>query len=142
MVLSLRERQEHNKLSQKKYRNKTVIALKPQKPDIISDEANAKTAKARSYYQLHKEHLVEYHQAYCQSDKGRKSYRISAWKQRGVKCDDYNALYDRYIATTNCEICDCVLTTGTKKDCRCLDHNHISGEVRNILCKSCNLVRR
>tara|TARA_R110000772_G_scaffold107599_3_gene210103 strand:+ start:1385 stop:1804 length:420 start_codon:yes stop_codon:yes gene_type:complete len=64
-----------------------------------------------------------------------KSSMISTWKQRGLIYDDYSALYDRYILTTNCEWCKKEFKSS--KD-RCLDHNHETGEFRKIVCHKCN----
>ena len=72
-----------------------------------------------------------------------KSYRIRKWKSRGVKCDDWDNLYDRYINTTNCEECNVELIEGIfGSNKRCLDHNHTTGEFRNVLCNLCNCRRR
>jgi hypothetical protein len=72
-----------------------------------------------------------------------KSNRIRKWKSRGVKCDDWDNLYDRYINTTNCEECNVELIEGIfGSNKRCLDHNHTTGEFRNVLCNLCNCRRR
>jgi hypothetical protein len=47
--------------------------------------------------------MKEYYEEYEKTEQYIKSYRISKWKSRGVICDDWNELYDKYINTTNCE---------------------------------------
>jgi len=60
--------------------------------------------------------------------------RMNKWKRRGVK-GDLQAIHDRWEQATNCEVCG-VSFEGVKK---CMDHDHTSGEFRQILCASCNV---
>ena len=79
-----------------------------------------------------------------QTEKGKKIGRINGWKHRGVIFFDYDLLYDIYISTTHCDNCNCILTTDhwCTHTTRCLDHNHETGEPRNILCNLCNIKRK
>jgi hypothetical protein len=93
---------------------------------------------------------------YTQSDKGKatqkksmdkfnnkpdsRKYRmIRNWEQYNIISDDWDATYEKYAATTNCELCDCILTPNKKRTGKCLDHNHYTGEIRNVLCFACNV---
>ena len=81
--------------------------------------------------------------AYKQTDSYQKTFRISNWKAHGL-LGDYEVIYDRYMNTSNCDLCSVKLTlekkiTSTRK---CMDHNHKSGEFRNILCHKCNMTRK
>ena len=49
--------------------------------------------------------------------------------------DDFDYVYNEYIHTTNCDLCKKLFT---KSNDRHLDHNHKTGEVRNIVCNRCN----
>ena len=91
-----------------------------------------------------KVYYEEKNKEYRQSDKGKQNTRISRWKHSGVICDDFDALYDKYINTTNCEECNIELTVDryTTNTTRCLDHDHTTGLFRNILCQRCNIIRR
>ena len=72
---------------------------------------------------------------------GRKSSRIQNWKQNGVIHDDFNELYEKYINTEFCELCNVKLTVdkAITKTTRCLDHDHTTGLFRNVVCNSCNV---
>mgnify|MGYP003658359712 CR=1 FL=1 len=64
---------------------------------------------------------------------------ISCWKKRGINILDREhgyEVYKKYKETANCELCGILL--GEKRD---LDHNHETGEIRNIVCHKCNLWR-
>jgi hypothetical protein len=72
-----------------------------------------------------------------------KSNRIKKWRSRGVICDDWDNLYNKYINTTNCEECDIELVEGNYgSNKKCLDHDHGTGVFRNVLCNLCNCRRR
>jgi len=65
-----------------------------------------------------------------------KYHAIYKWKMRGLICDDYNALYETYIKTMECQHCQ---TEFTKNNKRCLDHDHTTGLFRKIICNRCNV---
>ena len=86
----------------------------------------------------------QYMKIYYQSSAGIKSRRIKDWKRRGVICEDLDTLYERYLKTELCELCNVELTEdkNSTRTTRCLDHCHTTGEIRNIVCHSCNVKRR
>jgi len=78
-----------------------------------------------------------YSKRYQQSQK----FREYDWGRAGIKL--IGTEYDRYEATTNCDLCNVELVGGHKSKCRkTIDHDHLSGYVRNILCNTCNVNRR
>ena len=101
----------------------------------------------KQYCQENKEKRAEYNKQYQQTPQGRKNRRINQWKHAGLvdsDNDNYESLYNHYTNTQKCENCDVELTEDKKNTSttRCLDHSHITGEFRNILCHTCNIRRR
>ena len=92
------------------------------------------------YYEDNKEKQKEQKKNYNNTTQGKKVYAISRWKRRGVICDDYFSLYDKYINTNNCDECNIEFDNGRFR--RCLDHNHETGLFRNVLCNTCNVKRK
>jgi len=69
--------------------------------------------------------------------------KIKEWRKRGVKLrhnEDWESVYLYYITCKECEICSVKLTDEKKNTAtrRCLDHDHSTGYIRNILCIACN----
>ena len=107
-----------------------------------------------NYYKNHEENLQkraelreteEYKlmmEKYRQSEAGKKSARITGWKQWGIISDDYDELYIKWKTTTRCEDCNVELVEGNKgKHKKTLDHDHKTGAFRNIVCCGCNVKR-
>ena len=88
-----------------------------------------------------KEEKAERGREYDQTPAGKKRYRIKNWKRYGIISEDYDALYERFMATTHCEKCDVLLTAGLSRTGKCLDHDHDIKDrpnVRAVLCRACN----
>ena len=108
----------------------------------------------KNYYKNHEENLQrravwrqdeDYQlmmKKYRDSEAGKKSARISCWKQKGLKSDDYDMVYDEWKNTTHCEECGVELIEGNKgENKKVLDHDHITGLFRSIICNRCNVKR-
>jgi len=128
-----KEYREKNKDKIKEYQQKNKDKIKEYR------ETNKEKKKEydKEYRETNKDKIKEYHQ----TPVGKKSHRISQWKRSGVMCDDWDALYQKYLTTPLCELCNCPLTEDTinTSTTRCLDHCHDSGLFRNVLCWNCNI---
>ena len=96
--------------------------------------------KRKEYYKNNREVMLKWQNEYYACPEKNKNNRIGMWKRRGVVSDDYNSLYEKYINTTECDLCKCELSRGKGLiGRRHLDHDHETGEFRNILCGRCNI---
>ena len=104
--------------------------------------ANRKEAKKeydKQYRENNKEKKSNVDKDYAKTEKGQRVRKINTWKFLGIKCDDFDALYDKYINTHQCERCECTITSGKGIiGKRHLDHCHNTGEFRQIVCGMCN----
>lgn len=67
--------------------------------------------------------------------------KIRKWVSRGLNHteEELNEILKIFYNTTNCNLCDKLLTSKNCGSQKCMDHNHSTGKFRQILCKSCNI---
>jgi len=90
----------------------------------------------KQYRENNKEKEKERQKKYYQSPVGNKKTTFKRWKQYGLieHGYTYDEVYEYYLETTHCEVCNKDLSTTQK----CMDHCHTDGCFRWVLCKSCN----
>lgn len=66
-----------------------------------------------------------------------KSRKRFEWKRYGMKIskEDFEYIFVQYINASHCDLCTHKFVNRCERH---LDHNHQTGEVRNIVCRSCN----
>ena len=66
---------------------------------------------------------------------------IRSWLKQGLLCregETYKDIYQHVMSIDNCELCNVTLIEGLKTNSRCMDHDHITGYFRMVLCRGCN----
>ena len=69
-------------------------------------------------------------------------HKKSSWSISGMKFRDdghFKFVYNEFIHATNCELCNKLFS---KSRDRQLDHDHETGEIRNIVCNKCNCCKK
>tara|TARA_R110002126_G_scaffold219915_1_gene365280 strand:+ start:248 stop:676 length:429 start_codon:yes stop_codon:yes gene_type:complete len=79
----------------------------------------------------------EYFKNYYKTPKGKKNYKISDWKKNGLKesREFMEQIYKEYLKSEECELCGEPYKNSRDKQ---MEHNHLTGEFRNICCNRCN----
>jgi len=96
-------------------------------------------AKNKRYYNAHKMQVSAKHKIYRESHKEKiKSLLRINWLRRnyGIDPKDFDNLL--LIQNNKCLICGQPLDLQNPKNV-CVDHNHLTGKIRGILCNKCNL---
>tara|TARA_R110002126_G_C10195957_1_gene476406 strand:+ start:55 stop:627 length:573 start_codon:yes stop_codon:yes gene_type:complete len=133
----------------KQYRENNKEKLAEAKKQYRENNREKINEKQRKYHEDNKEKLNENKKQYHQTPIGKRISRICRWKREGIKLpEEYGENWDifyeeEYLSITNCEECGVKLTVDKKNTSttKCLDHNHITGDFRNILCQACNIQR-
>ena len=93
----------------------------------------------KKYREKHKEEIKKSKAKYRKTDKGRKGMMIDAWRKKKVK-GDLNEIYNDYINTNQCYICNSnLINDNNKYSLRNMDHNHTTGYYRFTICRGCNI---
>jgi hypothetical protein len=128
-----------NKEKSKQYYIDNEKKIKEQRKQYKINNKEKIIETNKQYYIKNKEKIKEYKK----TEKGIKCSHIGDWKIKGL-IGNYDEIYDRYFNCNNCEECNCEFSI--KGDgvgrWKCMDHDHITGLFRNVLCNTCNIKRR
>ena len=124
---------EHIKARRKKYReaNNDKDRLRAEK--YYQDNRDHVLERQKTYYQNNKEKIIERSKKYLSSHKNEKR-NGDLRRKFGTSLDYYNELYEKQHGL--CAICG-------KKETRegyilAVDHDHVTGKIRGLLCNNCN----
>ena len=67
--------------------------------------------------------------------KNHKKQTKAQWKRRGLDMSNFEGIYLFYINCTHCELCNKEFTNTRDRQ---MEHNHATGEFRNVVCNKCN----
>ena len=102
---------------------------------------NSETVK--SNHELWKKENPDYFEKYYLRNHDK--YAIANWKTSGIKLrdgEDWDSVYLQWFTQANCTDCQCELTyRKVGSTWRCLDHDHETGFIRDIVCHRCNILR-
>lgn len=119
-------------------RNKETIKQKARERYSLCKEQILQQKK--EYYKCNAEAKRAYQNEYYKNPENIKNNTINSWKRQGIISENYDELYNTYINTNECELCKTAITGGKGLNGkRHLDHDHTTGEFRNILCGKCNI---
>lgn len=108
-------------------RNKEIVLAKS-KERYKKLDRKKENERCRILYHKKRNHYLEKNMKYrIKHPETLRSYKLKT--KYGISISEYEELYKSQ--NGKCFLCE-------SKDNLCIDHNHISGKVRSILCKKCN----
>ena len=132
-----KNKEEILKQKQEWYKNNKEEILKKQK------EWKKKNKEKYNLYQKHnyeknKEQINKQQKEYNKTTSGIKRTIINNWKHMGLKLFGYtyDEVYEYYLSIDNCEVCSKDISMGGIN--KHMDHCHLTGIFRWVLCCRCN----
>lgn len=116
----------------KKYYKKNKDKIFAQNKEWAKEHPDIVKQTKKSWKLRNKDKIQMYNKLHPRKYDYKKS-RIQHLKKRGLTLADYDKLFEKQQGV--CAICDGVNTDGRRLF---IDHNHITGGVRGLLCNQCN----
>ena len=113
--------------------NKEKLAIKAKARYEKNKEEIA--IKTKVYREKNKEAIAISKKIYSKTPAGKQTRIIATWKHLGAIGDLKLFYNERYLPATKCEVCENEFKSSHHK---CMDHCHETGEIRWVLCHSCN----
>lgn len=110
-----------------------------EKLKIINNERRKTYNKGKPPLKEGRDKRRESDRKYSNSPGGKKKRTYSQWKSRGLNMETFEEVYDKYLHTTHCELCNVELEDKNNRNQKCMDHCHTTGQFRNIVCRNCNM---
>lgn len=119
------------------YRKQNAEKIAEQRKDKYERNKTEILEKARDNYDLEKKLKKRAYSAkYRKSDYGRRKIKdLYLLRNYKLSLDDFNLMMQQQ--NESCAIC-LVKVEDTKNKALVVDHNHLTGEVRGLLCSNCN----
>jgi len=139
----------YNKEYAKNYREKNKSKIVKQRKDYRESNKEKISERNKKYRENNKEKISEINKKYRENNKERVAERVKNWaennrervreiekrnrfkREYGITLEERDTMYDNQNGC--CSICN------TPQETLCIDHNHITGTVRGMLCTPCNL---
>jgi hypothetical protein len=117
-----------------KMRKDNYKILNPPKDRVVKERFLPHSEYMRRYNEI-----IRGKPTFLTTQEKEKRARLSSWISRGIRFSDSDKVYEEYITSTNCNICNRHYTKGNSSHKKVLEHDHESGYVRFICCQRCNL---
>lgn len=130
----------------KEYDRQYSLLTRERRREIYKNKNEEKKEVAKKYRddnpKLMKKINEKRNKKYYEDENTRKKSLERGWKRAGIIINENTFNY--YNDTKYCESCgiEFIIGKGEGKNKKQLDHDHNSGHIRNVICKSCNIFRR
>ena len=124
----------------KEYDRQYSILKRKRRREIYALNREYKQKQQRDYLKKNKEKINNDRQKKYKDDEEKyKKVMQWSWKRSGIIIDENT--FDYYDSINNCELCNvefCERGGKSRTNKKCLDHDHLTGHIRCVICYKCN----